>query len=167
MYKISSLWNLLKTSLINKKKFMKIVKQMLGAPCIKTMLVVHIMIFLFYIWNPSLCLQRLKRLRSHNSLSPTNLHPSGASDSQDTTELLQRAHNNQQSLTLLCIGNTNLSNTLVHISVAKATWCRTWTIHNKFLWYLSTFRYGLLSLPTLHGYSSCLNIFLHVHSKCR
>ena len=127
------------------------------------------MIYIFYttFWNPSLCLQRLKRLRSHNSLSLTKLHRSGASDSQDTTELLQRAHNNHQSLTQLCIGNTNLSNTLVHISVAKATWCRTWTIHNKFFGYLSTFRSGILSLPTLHGYSSCFNISLHFHSKCR
>ena len=98
-----------------------------------------------FIWNPSLCLQRLKRLRSYISLSLTKLHPSGASDSQDTTELQQRAHNNQQSLTQLCIGNTNLSNTLAHISVAKATWCRIWTIH-KFFGYLSTFRSGLLSL---------------------
>ena len=92
--------------------------------CIKKklieLLVVHIMIYSFYIWNPCLCLQCLKHLRSHISLSLTKLHPSGASESQDTTKLQQRAHNTQQSLTKLCIGNTNISNTLAHKSVAKA-----------------------------------------------
>ena len=72
---------------------MKIVKQMfiwniLGKKhCIKNLtLVVHIMIYLFFIWN-SFCLKR-----SYNSLSLKKLHPSGASDIQDTKKLQQRAH---------------------------------------------------------------------------
>lgn len=131
-------------------------------------LVVH---YLFYIGNPSSCVQRLW----------TKLYPPGASDRQGSTWLQQSANNTQQSLTKLCIGSTNLSNILVHIHVAKATWCRVWIVNNKVLVYLSTFKSGLLSqhcwdnhslsitphVPTLYRYSSCFNISPHFHWKCR
>ena len=67
------------------------------------------------------CLEPLTRLRSLNSLSGKKTLPSSASNSQNTTNMQQRAHDNQQSLTQLCIENTNLSNTFAHISVEKAT----------------------------------------------
>ena len=60
-------------------------------------------------------LQRLKRLRSYNSLSLTKLHPSCVSDNQDTTKLQQRAQNTQQSLSQLCINNTCNIPTFFHI----------------------------------------------------
>ena len=57
-----------------------------------------------------------KLLQSQISMSLTKFHPSGVSDSQDTTKLQIRAHNTQQSLTQLCVGNyTNLLNILAHI----------------------------------------------------
>ena len=112
-------------------------------------------------------------------LSLTKLHPSGTSDSQDTTKLHQRVHNTQQSLAHFCIENSNLSYTLVHKSVANATWCRIRTIHNNFLEYLSIFSSGWLSqycvrnhssqpghslshLPTLHRYILVLIFLQHL-----
>ena len=52
---------------------MKIVKHMLmHLGTLKNLiLVVHIVIHLLYTLNPNLCLQHLKRLRSHNCLFPT------------------------------------------------------------------------------------------------
>ena len=55
---------------------MKIVKQMLrhlGTLYKKLILVVHIVTYLFYTWNPNLCLLRLKPLRPLNSLFLTKL----------------------------------------------------------------------------------------------
>ena len=77
-----------------------------------------------YVYTPHLYLKLLKRLQSNNSLSVIKRHPFDASDSQDTTELQKRANNTRQSLTQLCIGNTNILITLARISVAKATLCR-------------------------------------------
>ena len=62
---------------INEKRIMEMVKQML----MHLILVVHIVIYLLYTWDPNLCLQHLKRLRSHNSLFLTKIYPSGFSDS--------------------------------------------------------------------------------------
>ena len=64
---------------------------------------------------------RFELLQSQISMSLTKFYPSGVSESQDTTKLQihVRAHNTQQSLTQLGVGNyTNLLNILAHISVA-------------------------------------------------
>ena len=108
-------------------------------------------------WIPNLCqtLQRFKHLQSQISLSLTKLHSSGVSDSQDTTKLQIRAHNTQQSLTQLCVGNyTNLLNILAHISVA-AMLRQSQPGHSPY------------HLQTLHRYSSNFNFSINFHRKWR
>ena len=61
-----------------------------------------------YVYTPHLYLKLLKRFQSNNSLSFIKRHP---------FQLQKRAHNTRQSLTQLCIGNTNLLITLARISM--------------------------------------------------
>ena len=100
---------------------------------------------------------------------------SGVSNSQDTTKQQQRANNTQQSLTQLCIPNTNHLNIRAHIYVAKATWYRICIVHNKFfgniyphsVWGYSKPEHSSFHLPTFHRYTSSYNISLNFYLKCR
>ena len=100
---------------------MKIVKPMLmHLGTLKNLIfVVHIVIHLLYTRDPNLCMQHIKLLRSHNSLFLTKrLVSLIARIPQNCSNVLTTP---KQSLTQLYIGNTNISNILAHISVAKAT----------------------------------------------